>query len=251
MLAVALRDVVAVYGSTLNRATPDEYVTFIADFGGNEAETVTLSARRGDLTGASRGENLSAVRMEEGETGVSDTLRTELKIMAEIIDSSLGDAGTNEIWTVYAGEARYFGGDSSYQYVPGYGVLFRKAARLNVVTRVIREANAARNEFTVQSLREQIDESSDEQRQAYAQHLTDLKQATAQIMATYGPTLTEMSDDEWVGVYYNVGAAAGLLEGGITNFLVQARMGDIRQAGREADGAAWLLGFLVTNEKQD
>jgi hypothetical protein len=60
-----------------------------------------------------------------------------------------------------------------------------------------------------------------------------------------------MNDGDWVGVFYDVGSAAGLLEGGISNFLVQARMGDIRQAGRQADGAAWLLDRLVTNEKQE
>jgi hypothetical protein len=252
-LADGLRDVVALYGSTLNRATPEESITFIADFGGGESETVTVSARRGDLSGASRDQNLAAVRMAKGETDVSGTLRTELKIMAEIIDSSLQVQRAGEARVVYAGEAQFFGGDSGYQYVPGYGVLFRKAARLNLATRMIQAVAPSRVEpgVTVQSLRQRIEENSEEQRQAYGEHLADLKQKTAEVLATYGPTLTGMGDDEWVGVYYNVGSAAGLLEGGITDFLVQARMGDIRQAGRQADGAAWLLDRLVTNEKQD
>ena len=252
LLAEALRNVVALYGSTLKRAAPEESITFIADFGGGDAETVTVSARRGDLTGVSRDENLAAVRLSKGETGVSGALRTELKIMAEIIDSSLQVGQTDEVWIAYD-EARYFGGDSSYQYVPGYGVLFHKAARLNLATQFVTDVAPSRVEsgVTVQSLRRRMEESTEEQLQAYADHLADLKQKTAGILATYGPTLTEMSDDDWVGVYYNVGSAAGLLEGGITNFLVQARMGDIRQAGGEADGAAWLLGRLVTNEKQD
>jgi hypothetical protein len=253
VLAEALRDVVGLYGSTLKRATPEESITFIADFGGGEDETVTVSARRGQLTGASRDENLAAVQLAKGETGVSGTLRTELKIMAEIIDSSLQVERTDDAWIAYSDQVRRYGGDSSYQYVPGYGVLFHKAARLNLATQVIRQVAPSRVApgIAAQSLRQRIDESTEEQRQAYTEHLADLKQKTAEILATYGPTLTEMNDDAWVGVYYNVGPAAGLLEGGITNFLVQARMEDIRQAGREADGAAWMLDRLVTNEKQD
>ena len=257
VLAEALRNVVALYGSTLKRAAPEESITFMADFGGGEAETVTVSARRGQLTGASRDENLAAVQMTKGETGVSDTLRTELKIMAEIIDGSLQAERAGDVWIAYPDEARHFGGESSYQYVPGYGVLFNKSARLDLASRVLRdvyldrEIAAAEAEFTVQALRQRREESTEEQREAYVEHLADLKQKTAEILATYGPTLTEIEDDQWVGVYYNVGSAAGLLEGGISNFLVQAKMVDIRQAGNEADGAAWLLNFLVTNEKQD
>ncbi len=247
-LTDALRDVVAQYGSTLRRATQDESITFMADFGGDEDEAITLSVRRGELTGASRDDNLAAVRMARGGSGISDVQRTELKIMAEIIASSLQGAQSDDThWVSYGSD------DSSFQYVPGYGVLFRKGARLNIASQVIRSLNTARVEagVTVQSLREQIDESTEEQREAYAEHLASLKEQTAEILATYGPTLTEMGEDEWVGVFYNVGSAAGLLEGGITNFLVQARMGDIRQAGNDPDGASWLLDRLVTNERQD
>lgn len=254
VLAGALRDVVALYGSTLKRATPDEAITFIADFGGGEDETVTVTARRGQLTGASRDENLAAVQLAKGETGVSGTLRMELKIMAEIIDSSLQVDRTDDLWSAYSRQGVRYGGDSSYQYVPGYGVLFHKAARLNLATQLVRQVAPSRVApgIPVQSLRQRIDESTEEQRQAYTEHLADLKQKTAEILATYGPTLTELNDEGWVGVYYNVGSAAGLLEGGITNFLVQARMEEIRQAGQlEADGAAWLLDRLVTNEKRD
>ncbi len=253
-LAEALREVVALYGSTLKRATPDEAITFIADFGGGEEETVTVSTRRGQLTGASRDENLAAVQMSKGETGVSDTLRTELKIMAEIIDSSLQVEGTGDTWAyaVVFDEARYFGGHSSYQYVPGYGALFRKGARLNMATQMIRRLNPdrRRSEITVETFREQMEEGTEEQRQAYTEHLVDLKEKTAEILATYGPTLTGLNDDDWVGVFYDVGSAAGLLEGGISNFLVQATMADVRQAGIQPDGADWLLDHLVTNEKQ-
>jgi len=212
-LAEALREVVALYGSTLKRATPDEAITFIADFGGGEDETVTVSTRRGQLTGASRDENLAAVQMARGETG----------------------------YAVGLDEARYFGGDSSYQYVPGYGALFRKGARLNMATQMIRRLNPdrRRSEVAFETFREQMEEGTEEQRQAYTAHLADLKEKTAEILATYGPTLTGMNDDDWVGVFYDVGSAAGLLEGGISNFLVQARMADVRQAGRQADGAAW------------
>jgi hypothetical protein len=254
-LAEALREVVALYGSTLKRATPDEAITFIADFGGGEDETVTVSTRRGQLTGASRAENLAAVQMSRGTTGVSDTLRTELKIMSEIIDSSLEVEGTGDTWTyaVGLGEARYFSGDSSYQYVPGYGVLFRKGARLNIATGLIRRATRERGSagVNVETLREQLEQGTEEQRQAYTEHLADLKEKTSAVLATYGPTLTELNDSDWVGVFYNVGSAAGLLEGGISNFLVQATMADVRQAGAQADGATWLLSRLVTNEKQE
>lgn len=256
-LAESLREVVALYGSTLKRATPEEAITFIADFGGGEDETVTVSTRRGQLTGASRDENLAAVRVTKGETGVSNTLRTELKIMSEIIDSSLEVEGAGENWAFGGdfGVARYYGEDSSYQYVPDYGVLFRKGARLNIATELIRRANRERRSagvnVDVETLREQIEEGAEEQREAYVQHLEGLKVQTAAILATYGPTLTELNDDDWVGVFYNVGSAAGLLEGGISNFLVQARMADVRQAGAQADGATWLLDRLVTNEKQD
>lgn len=253
VLAEALRDVVALYGSTLKRATPDESITFIADFGGGEDATVTATVSRGQLTGASRDESLAAVQLSRGETGVSGTLRTELKIMAEIIDSALQVEGTDDVWISYSNQLRHYGGDSSYQYVPGYGVLFHKAARLNLATQVVQQVAPSRVTpgVAAQSLRQRIDASTEEGHQAYTEHLADLAQKTAEILATYGPTLTQMSDDAWVGVYYDVGPAAGLLEGGITNFLVQARMEDIRQAGYEADGAAWLLDRLVTNEKQD
>jgi hypothetical protein len=254
-LANALREVVALYGSTLKRAAPEEAITFIADFGGGDEETVTVSTTRGQLTGASRDENLAAVNLSRGATGVSDTLHTELKIMSEIIDSSLVPEDTGDSWTyaVAYDEVRYFRGDSSFQHVPGYGVLFRKGARLNIATRLIRDAarGARASGVNVEALREQLEEGTEEQRQTYTDHLADLKQTTAEVLATYGPTLTELDDSDWVGVFYNVGPAAGLLEGGISNFLVQARMADVRQAGAQADGASWLMARLVTNEKQD
>jgi hypothetical protein len=254
-LAETLREVVAQYGSTLKRATPDEAITFIADFGGDEDATVTVSTLRGQLTGASREENLAAVNLATGETGVTDTLRTELKIMSEIIDSSLQGEGSDDTWSyaVNFGEVRYFGGESSFQYVPGYGVLFHKGARLNTATQLIRGATRARRGtgVDVETFREQLEEGTEVQREAYTEHLADLKAKTAEILATYGPTLTGLDDSDWVGVFYNVGSGAGLLEGGISNYLVQAMMMDVRQAGVQADGASWLLDRLVTNEKQE
>ena len=253
LLAEALRHVVAQYGSTLNRAAPEESITFIADFGGGESETVTVTARRGQLTGTNRDENLAAVQMNKGQAEVSGNMGMELKIMAEIIDTSLQAEGSDEVWFATYDQARYLRGDSSYQYVPGYGVLFRKSARLNLAYQVVSDVAPSGSEpaATAPSLRRRMKESTQEQLAVYAEHLTDLKQKTAEVMATYGPTLTEMDADAWVGVYYEVGPAAGLLEGGITNFLVQARMADIRQAAGETDGVAWLLEQLVTNEKQD
>ncbi len=74
---------------------------------------------------------------------------------------------------------------------------------------------------------------------------------TGEILATYGPTLTELEDDDWVGIYYDVGSAAALLGGGMDDYLVQARMRDIRQAAAQSDPAAWLAQRLVTNEKEE
>lgn len=250
-LADALHGVVAQYGSTLTRATPDESITFIADFGGGDEETVTLTARRGDLSGASREQNLSAVQMAIGGPGVSDSLQTELRIMEEIIDSSQQTARSDEVWVAYSGQrSGLFGRSSSYQYVPGYGVLYRKSARLNVASNIVAQVapGRVRSEASVTTLRQRIDESTEEQTEAYRDHLDSLKQSTAEILATYGPTLTQMNDDDWVGIFYNVGSAAGLLEGGMTDFLVQARMSDIRAAAGQADS---LAAQLVTNEKQD
>jgi hypothetical protein len=70
-----------------------------------------------------------------------------------------------------------------------------------------------------------------------------------EILAVYGPTLTELDDDDWVGIYYDVGSAAALLSGGVDDYLVQSRMGDIRQAAGQSDPAAWLEERLVTNER--
>lgn len=253
-LAEELRRVVALYGNTLSRAQPDESITILADFGGGESETVTVSARRSDLTGAGQEQNLAAVQLARGEAGISEGLRTELKIMSAILDSSTPGEDTSELpQVVYSGRFEYLDGNPPYQYVPGYGVLFRKAARLNLATRLIREVVPPRSgaDATPQTLRQRIEESTEDQRETYSEHLAALKESTAEILATYGPTLTEMNGDEWVGVYYDVGSAAGLLQGGITNYLVQARMRDIRTAANQSDPASWLTDHLVTNERQE
>lgn len=252
-LAEELAGVLAQYGSTLDRAQPDESITFIADFGGGDAETATATARRGDLSGVGREENLDAVRLARGEAEITEQMRTELKIMSAIVDSSLQDAVEHEAAVVYSGRAWRFDGGDSFQYVPGYGVLFRKPARLNLATRVVQSVSPSRSGSTVsvESLRDRIDQSTEEQRESYAEHLEALKRSSAEILATYGPTLTRLDSNEWVGIYYDVGSGAGLLEGGISNFLVQARMESIRTAASQTDPAAWLMQHLVTNEKQD
>ncbi len=83
------------------------------------------------------------------------------------------------------------------------------------------------------------------------QHLDTLKRKTVEVLAVYGPTLTELKDDDWVGVFYDVGSAAGLLNAGMENYLVQARMGDIRQAAAQSDPEAWLAQRVVTNERDE
>ena len=96
-----------------------------------------------------------------------------------------------------------------------------------------------------------VDSVKAEATKTYRAHLDTLRLKTAEVLATYGPTLTELKDDDWVGIYFDVGSAAALLGGGMDNYLVQARMRDIRQAATQSDPAAWLRGRLVTNEKED
>lgn len=251
-LAAELRGVVAQYGSTLGRAQADESITFIADFGGGPETTATVTARRGDLQGVGREANLSDVQLVWGNAEVSDALRTELKIMAAIIDGSLESSPSGE-FALVARRGWSSGNDDGFQFVPRYGVLFRRSARLNLATRLIQDVSPGRVRADVSpdSLRERIEESTAEQQLTYSEHLAELRRSSAELLATYGPTLTHMEPDYWVGLYYDVGSAAGLLQGGVSDYLVQARMSDIRQAASTGDPTSWLLDRLVTNEKQE
>lgn len=242
-LSDALRDVIAGYGSTLRRAGAGESITFIADFGAGNAATVTMTVRADALHGSDVEANRGAIQVSEGQAGVSERMRTQLAIMSQIIDTSLrpGDAEGN----LYVRDLdTYFGGSAEAQHVPGYGVIFRKNARMNT-------ARAFAGISTSPILVTTVDSVQTEARKAYREHLDTLRRRTGEILATYGPTLTELEDDDWVGVYYDVGSAAALLNGGMDNYLVQARMRDIRQASAQSDPAAWLAQRLVTNEKDE
>lgn len=240
-LSDALRDVIAGYGSTLRRAEPGESITFIADFGAGDAETVTMTVKADALHGSNVEANRSEIQVSEGRASVSERMRGQLEIMSRIIDTSLraGDAGGNLYVSTLGGT--YFGGSAEVQHVLGYGVIFRKNARMNT-TRA----------FPTMSMRvTAIDSVETEARETYRMHLDTLRRRTVEILATYGPTLTELEDDDWVGIYYDVGSAAALLTGGMDDYLVQARMRDVRQAAAQSDPAAWLGQRLVTNEKEE
>jgi len=81
-LSDALRDVIAGYGSTLRRAGAGESITFIADFGGGDAETVTMTVKADALHGSNVEANRGAIQISEGQAGVSERMRTQLEIMS-------------------------------------------------------------------------------------------------------------------------------------------------------------------------
>jgi hypothetical protein len=239
-LSDALRDVIAGYGSTLRRVGAGESITFIADFGGGDAETVTMTVKGDALHGSNVEANRAAIRISEGQAGVSERMHTQLEIMSGIIDTSL-NPGHAEGALYVSDLGTYFGGSAEAQYVPGYGVIFRKHARMST-TRAFVDMSSRTFRVTA------ADSVDTEARKTYRAHLDTLRQKTGEILATYGPTLTELGDDDWVGVYYDVGSAAALLGGGMDDYLVQARMRDVRQAAAQSDPAAWLAQRLVTNE---
>jgi len=240
-LSDALRDVIAGYGSTLRRAGAGESITFIADFGGGDAETVTMTVKADALHGSNVEANRDAIQISEGQAGVSERMHTQLEIMSGIIDTSLRPDETQGALYV-SGMGTYFGGSAEAQYVPGYGVIFRKSARMNTA-RTFADMSSRAFRMTA------VDSVDTEARKAYQEHLDTLRRKTGEILATYGPTLTELRDDDWVGIYYAVGSAAALLGGGMDDYLVQARMRDVRQAAAQSDPGAWLAQRLVTNEK--
>jgi hypothetical protein len=240
-LSDALRDAIAGYGSTLRRAAPGESITFIADFGGGDSEKVTMTVKADALQGSNLATNRGAIQVSAGETGMSERLRTQLRIMSGIIDTSLRPGAPAEnvqgdAWSVY------FGGSAEPQYVPGYGVIFRKNGRMNTARAFVSMPTAALREPAADTVAMAA-------RTTYREHLDTLRHRTVEILAIYGPTLTELNDEDWVGIYYDVGSAAALLTGGVDDYLVQSRMGDIRQAAGQSDPAAWLEERLVTNEK--
>ncbi len=243
-LTDALRDAIAGYGSTLRRAGPGEAITFIGDFGGGDSANVTMTVKASALQGSNVEANRRVIQVSRGSSGVSDRLRTQLEIMSQIIDTSLRSDASGSFIVSGGSWSTYYGGQAEPQYVPGYGVIFRKSARMNtarafvvVAPRPLREGG--------------VDSAQVAARKSYQAHLDTLRRQTVDLLVTYGPTLTELSGDDWVGIYYDVGPAATLLDGGLEDYLVQARMRDIRQASAQSDPAAWLAQRLVTNEKGD
>ena len=241
-LTDALRDAIAGYGSTLRRAKPGEAITFIADFGGGDSARVTMTVKAGALRGSDLDANRGLVHVSTGQSGVSERMHTQLEIMSQIIDTSLrsDDAGP----AMYGGGwSVYLGGQADPQYVPGYGVIFRKNARMNTARTFVALPTTGRATS--------VDSIESAARKKYQAHLDTLRHETVEILSTYGPTLTALEDGDWVGIYYDVGSAAALLDGGMENYLVQARMRDIRQSSTQSDPAAWLEQRLVTNERED
>ncbi len=263
-MVAALKEVIATYGYTLRQAGAEENITLLAEFDGDDPQnTVTLSVRKNALRGPeAMAQTMNAIRVTGGDAEVNPRLKRQIEIMTGILDSSLLETSgefTHYVVASSGSQRVYTGGTGRSQYVPGYGVIFRKNARLNWLSmavtipeppappgvageeRIVRERQTARAEIA--DIREKGSE-------AWAEHLDELKQKSAELLALYGPTLTELPAEEWVAFYFNVGSSVNLVQGGMDYFLVQARMRDIRTAAQQADGAAWLKERLVTNEKK-
>jgi len=266
-----LREVLATYGSTLKRAAEDEQITRIVDLDSPEQEEkVSLTVRKGEIASPDQFQRtLGAIRVGHASAG-SEKLQQQVRIMGEIIDTALEPEKTRAA-AITLSATSWFGGEADPVYIEGYGVIFRKNAMMRQLTlelvappppppapgdttgRVeVKERAKDLEEQAKQlaeSYRARVVRQREESQENYRKHLEELKHKTAGLLVDYGPTLTELSPEEWVGIYYNVGSASSLLAGGMEDFLVQARMRDIREAaGRGEGGAGWLLDRLVTNE---
>ncbi len=267
----ALVTALATYGHTLHQAADDEVITILFEQGDDEEHNLTLTVERDRLGGPGEIERArQAVQVSRGTNDMSEALRTQVQIMNEIIAESFrgftsrreGEAaeaydmlaqtyviGGGSSWSVY-------GGGSRARYLPGYGVIFNRSARMSSV--VMMETDVAVPEpdlptserRTARPLRTVLDDP-EASRARLEEHLEALMHKTAEILATYGTTLTELDDDEWVGINYDVGSGAALLQSGVSRFLVQARISDVRQAAGQADAPEWLYNRLVTNKKPE
>ncbi len=269
LIVDALKDVMATYGHTLHQAADDEKITFVFQQSDEETENLTLSVERGSLSGPDQKDAaLLAITVTRGSAESNPALKSQIRIMSEIIDAAFEEeSGAGEyLGVVGLSRAYYFGGEARTQYIPGYGVIFTKSARMNIVT-VLEEADVpepdapaaagSRSGDVARRARDVYqrvlvmtgEEAVEASREKLHEHFDNLKHKTAEILATYGSTLTELNADEWVGINYEVGSSAGLLQAGVSNYMVLARMSDVLQALRQSDGAQWLLERLVTNEK--
>lgn len=257
----ALKNVIATYGHTLHQAATDESITFIFEQSDQDEDNITLSVNRGNLGGpADTDRAMSAIKVMRGSAEMNPALKSQIKIMAEIIDAAFEESWEEGEYHVYDISDAYFGGEARTQYIPGYGVIFRKNARFSAVNLVRglvappeppAASGRARTDTRRESISIALEAATEESRGKIEEHLDNLRRKTAEILATYGNTLTRLGADEWVGINYEVGSAAGLLQSGVSNFLVLARMSDVREAFRQGDAADWLYERLVTNEKPE
>ncbi|MFO7769215.1 MAG: hypothetical protein R6W82_09730 [bacterium] len=261
----ALQEVLATYGSTLKRAADEEQITFIVDLdSGEQEENVSLTVRKGEIGPPDHLQRtLGAIRVGHASAG-SEKLQQQIRIMGEIIDTALEPEETEAAAITFSATS-WFGGEADPVYIEGYGVIFRKNAMMRQLSlesaaappppppapgdttlrvEVEERAKQAAEKYRARGVRQR-----EESQENYRKHLDELKRRTAGLLVDYGPTLTGLDPGEWVGIHYNVGSAGSVLAGGVKDFLVQARMRDIREAaGRGEGGAEWLLGRLVTNE---
>ncbi len=263
-LVNTLKDVMATYGHTLHQAAPGESITFIFEQNDSDEDNITLSIEQSALGGPSEKDRaLNAIKVSRGSENVNPVLKDQITIMAEIIDAAFEAEDEGNFRIYVSGRGAYFGGEARTQHIPGYGVIFRKNARINpfmVVSEVPDvPAPAARTETRVEErvmaatrrLSTWIEGQNEESAEKTALHLDLLKSKTAEIFSTYGTTLTELDDSEWIGINFEVGSAAGLLQSGVSEYLVLVQMQRVREAAGQGAGAAdWLLDYIVTNEKQ-
>ena len=252
-LIEALKEVMAGYGSTLHQVQANEAITFITEFGEEEDDNVTLTIMGRELAGPgaeARSRVKNAIRVSRGGEGASETLKTQMRIMSEIIDAAFEEPAEDTGIGFNAFTLRSRG---NYQYIAGYGVILRKSAReLFRSQYLVFDRAAAPPPPDPERLVIALEQRMEELPEQYAEQLETLKQKTAEVLTTYGATLTELKAGEWVGIHYDVGGAVQLLQGGPDYFLVQAKMSDIREAAAKGDaGTDWLLARLITNEREE
>lgn len=264
-LVDSLKDVMATYGHTLHQAAPGESITFIFEQSNNDEDNISLSIEQSELAGPSEKDRaLSAIKVSRGNENFNSVLKEQVTIMAEIIDAAFEVEDENRFLMYISTSGTYFGGEARTQYIPGYGVIFRKNARMNPFIMMSEApdvpAPAADTErrveerirATTRGIVTLIEEQHVESAEKMTRHLDMLKSKFAEIMTTYGTTLTELDDSEWCGINFEVGSAASLLQSGVSEYLVLVQMHRIREAaGHGTDAADWLKDHIVTNERQE
>jgi len=264
-LVESLMDVMATYGHTLHQAASGESITFIFEQSNDDEANITLTIEQSELAGPSEKDRaLSAIRVTRGSENSNPALKEQVAIMAEIIDAAFEAEEEDNFRLYISASTVYFGGEARTQYIPGYGVIFRKNARMNPFV-VLPEppdppsppadADARTVDRRPPTVSRRvpilIQEHSEESEEKLTEHLNMLKLKTAEILVTYGTTLTELDDSEWLGINFEVGSAASLLQSGVSEFLVLVQMHRVREAADHgADAAAWLMENIVTNEKK-